>query len=82
MIYFAYPGDIDTPTGGYHYDRRLIDELRSIGVRVETVPLPHCSMVPNQKILASVQKIFAAIPDQAIVVIDGLAFGVLDEMAV
>jgi glycosyltransferase involved in cell wall biosynthesis len=82
MIYFAYPGDIDTPTGGYHYDRRLIDELRSIGVRVETVALPHCSVAPNQKILASVQQILAAIPDQAIVVIDGLAFGVLDEMAV
>jgi len=81
MIYFAYPGDLDTPTGGYHYDRRLIEELRSMGVRVETVALPHCSSVPNQQILASVQQILAAIPDQAIVVIDGLAFGVLDEVA-
>lgn len=81
MIYFAYSGDLDTPTGGYHYDRRLIDELRSMGVRVETVALPRCSSVPDQQILASVQQILAAIPDQAIVVIDGLAFGVLDEMA-
>ena len=81
MIYFAYPGDLDTPTGGYHYDRRLIEELRSMDVRVETVALPHCSSVPNQQILASVQQILAAIPDQAIVVIDGLAFGVLDEVA-
>ena len=81
MIYFAYPGDLDTPTGGYHYDRRLIEELRSMGVRVETVALPHCSSVPNQQILSSVQQILAAIPDQAIVVIDGLAFGVLDEVA-
>ena len=81
MIYFAYPGDLDTPTGGYHYDRRLIEELRSMGVRVETVALPHCSSVPNQQILASVQQILAAIPEQAIVVIDGLAFGVLDEVA-
>ena len=81
MIYFAYPGDLDTPTGGYHYDRRLIDELRSMGVGVETVALPHCSSMPDQQILASVQQTLAAIPDQAIVVIDGLAFGVLDEMA-
>ena len=82
MIYFAYPGDLNTPTGGYHYDRRLIEELRRIGVEVETVALPHCSSEPDQEALASVQQILAAIPDQSVVVIDGLAFGVLDELAV
>lgn len=82
MIYFAYPGDLNTPTGGYHYDRRLIDELRRLGVGVETVPLPHCSSEPDQELLAEIRQIVAAIPDQSVLVIDGLAFGVLDELAV
>ena len=81
MIYFAYPGDLDTPTGGYHYDRRLIGELRRIGVRVETLALPDCSCMPDQQTLVSVQEILAAIPDQSVLVIDGLAFGVLDQLA-
>ena len=81
-IYFAIPGDLETPTGGYRYDRRLIGELRRMGVNVETVALPRCSSMPDQQTLSRVQQAMAAIPDQAVVVIDGLAFGVLDHMAV
>ena len=82
MIYFAYPGDLETATGGYHYDRRLIGELRGMGVEVETLSLPNCSVMPDQETLNSVGQTLAAIPDQSVVVIDGLAFGVLDEVAV
>lgn len=81
MIYFAFPGDLDTPTGGYHYDRRLIAELRCSGVTVETISLPPYSPVPTEQTLESVRQTFAALPDQSVVLIDGLAFGVLDEMA-
>ncbi len=80
MIYFLYPGDLDTPTGGYRYDRRLIDELRSIGIGVKTVALPVCLPMLSELTREEIMQIFAAIPDQAIVVVDGLAFGVLDEL--
>jgi glycosyltransferase involved in cell wall biosynthesis len=80
-IYFAFPGDLETPTGGYHYDRRLIVELRESGVGVETVPLPHCSLLPDQQARETVRQALAALPDQAVVVIDGLAYGVLDDVA-
>lgn len=81
MIYFAYPGDLETQTGGYHYDRRLIDELRSMDIEVASVSLPLGCGLPDRQMQASVRKAFSAIPDQAIVVIDGLAFGVLDDVA-
>jgi glycosyltransferase involved in cell wall biosynthesis len=80
-IYFAYPGDLKTQTGGYSYDRRLIDELRGLGLEVEALSLPLRSLNPDQQTLNGVQQIFAALPDQAVVIIDGLAFGVLDDLA-
>ena len=30
-VVFAVPGDLDTPTGGYAYDKRMINELRELG---------------------------------------------------
>lgn len=80
-IYFAYPGELDTPTGGYRYDRRLIAELRQLKVEVTTISLPPCGPVPNQQALNTIEQTMAALPDQALVVIDGLAFGVLDDLA-
>ena len=81
-VYFAYPGDLETVTGGYRYDRRLIDELRSMGLKVETLSLPLDSLSPGQKSLNTIKQTFAALPGQAVVIIDGLAFGVLDDLAV
>ncbi len=80
-IYFAYPGELDTPTGGYRYDRRLIAELGKIGVKVNALSLPHCLPEPSHQSLETVRKSLAALPDQATVVVDGLAFGVLDDLA-
>ena len=38
-VVFAVPGDIATLTGGYGYDRRIIAELRRLGLEVELVGL-------------------------------------------
>ncbi len=80
-IYFAYPGDLDTPTGGYRYDRRLVAELGKMGVEVKTLSLPHCAPEPSRECLQAIEQTLAALPDQAIVVVDGLAFAVLDDLA-
>ncbi|WP_211227251.1 glycosyltransferase family 4 protein [Saccharospirillum impatiens] len=80
-LYFLYPGQLDTQTGGYHYDRRLIRELQRLGLNVETRSLSAQFPFPDARALEDARKVFAALPDGAAVIVDGLAFGVLDEVA-
>jgi len=80
-LYFVYPGDLDAATGGYHYDRRLISELLDMGLQVHPVALPQCSLAMENNSRQQVRERLAAIPDQAVVIVDGLALGVLDEEA-
>jgi glycosyltransferase involved in cell wall biosynthesis len=80
-VYFVYPGNLDTPTGGYHYDRRLIEELRKLKIRVHTLSLPDRFPFADSQTLDVARNTLSAVPDNAVVLIDGLAFGVLDELA-
>ncbi|MHA7878606.1 MAG: glycosyltransferase family 4 protein [Saccharospirillum sp.] len=80
-LYFVFPGDLETPTGGYHYDRRLLEELRQLGMSVETRALSARFPFPDHRDLAEAQQVLAALPDGAVVIIDGLAYGVLDRLA-
>lgn len=79
-LYFAYPGRLDTPTGGYHYDRRLIDGLRKVALDVRTTPLPDGFPYPDESAREGARRTLAALPDGATVMIDGLALGVLDDV--
>ncbi len=79
-VYFVIPGDLATPTGGYGYDRRLMAELRSLGWQVRHVPLLGEYPFPDATAFETARAAFAALPDGAIVLIDGLAGGVLADI--
>ncbi|WP_331351685.1 glycosyltransferase family 4 protein [Cellvibrio sp. UBA7671] len=81
-LFFAIPGDINTLTGGYSYDRRLIAELQALGHKIEHLHLSNRFPVPDAEALADAAAQFAALPDQAIVIADGLAYGVMDTIAI
>jgi glycosyltransferase involved in cell wall biosynthesis len=78
---FAIPGDLNTPTGGYAYDRRMIAELRELGWRPQVLNLgegfPHSSALTR----AVAKAHLADVPKGRPIVIDGLAFGVLPDAA-
>ncbi|MGV8838114.1 glycosyltransferase family 4 protein [Cellvibrio sp.] len=80
-LFFAIPGDINTLTGGYAYDRRLIAELRALGHKIEHLHLSNRFPLPDAEALADAAAQFAALPDHAIVIADGLAYGVMDTIA-
>jgi glycosyltransferase involved in cell wall biosynthesis len=80
-IAFVVPGDLDTPTGGYGYDRRIIAGLRERGWTVDLVELADGFPWPDGAALRQAAAQLAAIPDGSTVVADGLAFGALPELA-
>jgi len=80
-IAFAFPGDLALKTGGYAYDRRVIDGLRNRGWDVQCLPLGDGFPNPSLETKALAEDLLSRLPDGAQVVVDGLAFGVLDTWA-
>jgi glycosyltransferase involved in cell wall biosynthesis len=78
---FVIPGDLATLTGGYGYDRRLIAELRRAGWKVAHLPLGPSFPFPNAVDLEAAGESFAALAEESLVLVDGLAFGALPEIA-
>jgi glycosyltransferase involved in cell wall biosynthesis len=69
-LVFVVPGRLDQLTGGYLFDRRIVEGLRARGRPVKVIEL-----APRADAAA-----FAAIPDGTIAVIDGLALPDLEEI--
>ena len=80
-VAFAIPGDLQSPTGGYGYDRRMIAELRRLDWQVDVIALGDGFPRPTDAQRAHALDILDAVPDGVPILIDGLAFGVLPEAA-
>ena len=78
---FAVPGDLATPTGGYAYDRRIIAELGKLGWQIDIVDLGQGFPFPSDATRKAAHERLLALPADRIVVVDGLALGVLPETA-
>ena len=74
---FVFPGDPETLTGGYTYGRRIVAACQALGAAVEILALPNGYPVPDAENLARTEDIIDAIPDDTLVVFDGLAFSAL-----
>jgi glycosyltransferase involved in cell wall biosynthesis len=80
-LHFAVPGALETPTGGYAYARRMAAELASRGWQIRLVELAAGFPLPENHELEAAERAFAHLPDGALAMIDGLAFGAMPEIA-
>ncbi len=75
---FAIPGDIATLTGGYIYERRLLEGLRDIGHRMAHVALGDSFPDPTAADMADAARQLWALRPGEPLILDGLAFGSID----
>jgi glycosyltransferase involved in cell wall biosynthesis len=81
QVVFVVPGSLDTPTGGYVYDRNVIAELRRRGWQVEVVDVGDGFPFPSGLTRAAAEATLVRLPVGVPVVVDGLALGVLPDAA-
>lgn len=74
---FAIPGDIDLPTGGYAYDRRVLALLPSFGVSARHVALPGSYPHPTAADVHETERRLGALASHVVLILDGLAYGAM-----
>jgi glycosyltransferase involved in cell wall biosynthesis len=77
---FIIPGDLESASGGYVYDRTMIAGLRKLGWQVGVHRLDASFPSPTPDALAQAARVLAALPDHACVLIDGLALGAMPQL--
>ncbi len=77
---FLIPGNASLRTGGYRYDRRIVGGLEALGWAVHRVALQAGFPLPTAAALRHAETAVQAIPDGAIAVADGLAFGAMPQI--
>ena len=75
---FAIPGDIRTWTGGYVYERRLLESLPEVGQPVALIPLLPSWPHPTPEAAADAARRLGALPREQALILDGLVFGSID----
>ena len=75
---FAIPGDINTLTGGYIYERLLLGNLRSLGHDVTHIPLGASFPDPSPADMATAVEALTALPQDRALILDGLIYGSID----
>ena len=76
-VVFAVPGALDSPTGGYAYARRLLQLLPQHGIAVRPLILPESYPHPSEGDLAETARLLSGTAPDAVLLIDGLAFGAM-----
>ncbi len=73
-------GDPNTPTGGYIYDRQVLAGLAELGWKTAVHSLDDSFPRPTPAALREARAVFAGLPSDTVVVVDGLALAGLERV--
>jgi glycosyltransferase involved in cell wall biosynthesis len=77
---FVVPGDLHAATGGYVYDRAVVDGLRTRGWRVTVHRLDESFPSPTAGAVEQAERVFSGLPDRACTLVDGMALGAIPDI--
>lgn len=80
-VVLLVPGDLDARTGGYGYDRAIVNGLRTLGWHVDVCALDGSYPWPTTEARRATAERMDALPDGTLVLADGLAFGAMADDA-
>ncbi|WP_164919600.1 glycosyltransferase family 4 protein [Hansschlegelia zhihuaiae] len=76
-LVIAGPGKLETPTGGYRYDARVLKDVSARGHEASWLALPEDFPFPSAASMEAALAALKGVPHDATLVIDGLAYGAL-----
>jgi glycosyltransferase involved in cell wall biosynthesis len=79
-VVLVVPGDLGSRTGGYIYDRRIVDGLRTRGWTVDVQMLDGSFPRPTTSATAHAREVFANLPNGTVTIVDSLALGAIAEI--
>ena len=74
------PGSLDSRTGGYIYDRHIVNGLRSMNWAVDVQALDESFPRPIASAVAHAEGVFATLPAGTVTVVDSLALGAIPDI--
>ena len=80
QLNFIVPGDPDTKTGGFIYDRRIASELDELDWDVRVIGLDGQFPAADAAAVNSVKETLSSLEAEAVVVMDGLALSSVPEL--
>ena len=72
-IYFIYPGNINAKTGGYIYEKNILEYAKLRNIKIRTISLSENYPFPTKKDIKYFLKILEKIHPDSKIIIDGLA---------
>ena len=70
--YFFYPGNINTKTGGYIYEKNILDHAKKLNFKISKVALSNNYPFPHKNDLNDLIKKIKKLPLDSILIFDGL----------
>jgi glycosyltransferase involved in cell wall biosynthesis len=80
LLHFVVPGPLDQRTGGYIYDRRVVEGLRAFGWSIRVHELAGRFPQADESARAAAGEVIAQLSPQSLPVIDGLALPAFAEL--
>lgn len=72
--YFFYPGNINTKTGGYIYEKNIFDKAKKNNFKLNTISLSNNYPFPTKRDLKDLMLFIDKLPSNSTLIFDGLVF--------